>query len=82
MPVCPGCEQQIAYDRLDLHERYCDGIWNANALGSRAVERLERRLLAVEERLEGRLHDVEEDAERRWARMDKPRRRRRTIRRD
>lgn len=81
MPVCPGCEQQIAYDRLDLHERYCDGIWSANEVKSRAAEQLERRLLAVEDRIDGRLRDLESDVERRLVRLEKSGPEHRSIRR-
>lgn len=81
MPVCPGCEQQIAYDRLDLHERYCDRIWSANEVESRVAEQLERRLLAVEDRIDGRLRDLESDVERRLVRLEKSGAERRSIRR-
>ena len=55
MPICPGCEQSVSYDRLDLHERYCRGIWGEPAPGPAALERIERRLQRLEVDLERRL---------------------------
>ena len=72
MPVCPGCERNVSYDRLDVHERYCDGIWS-DGVGSRAAERFERRLLALEERIDSQLNGFETDVERRLARLEKTR---------
>lgn len=56
MPICPGCERSVPYDQLDVHERYCDGIWGQDSDTATAVERLDRRLqqfkVDVDERLE------------------------------
>jgi len=70
MPICPGCEQTVPYDRLDVHQRYCAGIWSDGMRGGRSVERLDRRLANVEARLERRLREFEEDVERRLAVVD------------
>lgn len=63
MPTCPGCEQQIAYERLDAHERYCPGLHSPDKSPTEAVRRLERRLDRVEQRLERRLDVLERTVE-------------------
>lgn len=52
MPICPGCERSVAYDRLDLHERYCGGIWGEPAPAPAVMERIERRLQRLEAELD------------------------------
>jgi len=55
MPICPGCERSVPYDRLDVHERYCGGIWGQPSAAAIAVEKLDRRLQRIEADLEQRL---------------------------
>lgn len=55
MPICPGCEESVPYDRLDLHERYCRGIWGEPTSTGIAIEKIDRRLRRIEADLEGRL---------------------------
>ena len=55
MPICPGCERSVPYDRLDVHERYCGGIWGQSSPAAIAIERLDRRLQRIEEDVEERL---------------------------
>lgn len=74
MPICPGCEQSIPYDELDVHERYCHDIWGDRDSGSRSVERLERQIVALERRVDGRLRKVEADVERRLQSLERSRR--------
>lgn len=71
MPICPGCERTVSYDRLDSHERYCDGIWSATRAGSRSLERMERRITALENRIDRRLRDVEFDVEQKLDRIER-----------
>ena len=59
MPICPGCERSVPYDRLDLHERYCGGIWGQPSAAAVAVEKLDRRLQRIEADLERRLAELE-----------------------
>lgn len=81
MPICPGCEQTVSYDRLDIHERYCDGIWS-DEVGQRSIERLERRILALERRLDAQVRELESDVERRLLRLEKSQKGQRTTRRE
>lgn len=74
MPICPGCERSVSYDRLDLHQRYCEGIKGAELDRARAVERLDQRLAAVEMRLDRRLRNIETDLERRLTEVEQSRR--------
>lgn len=55
MPICPGCERSVPYDRLDVHERYCGGIWGQSSPAAVALERLDRRLQRMEDDVEQRL---------------------------
>ena len=55
MPICPGCERSVPYDRLDVHQRYCGGIWGESSPAAVAIERLDRRLKRIEEDVEERL---------------------------
>ena len=55
MPICPGCERSVPYDRLDVHERYCGGIWGQPSPAAVAIERLDRRLQRSEDDVEERL---------------------------
>ena len=55
MPICPGCERSVPYDRLDVHQRYCGGIWGETSPAAVAIERLDRRLKQIEEDVEERL---------------------------
>lgn len=48
MPICPGCERSVPYERLDVHERYCGGIWGQPSPAAAAIERLDRRLQELE----------------------------------
>ena len=59
MPICPGCERSVPYDRLDLHERYCGGIWGQPSAAPVAVEKLDQRLQRIEADLERRLARLE-----------------------
>lgn len=81
MPICPGCEQKVPHDHLDIHERYCQGIWSEAEVDKRATERLERRLAALEDRVDGRLKTLESALERR-SRGEERRRGRRSRRRE
>lgn len=49
MPRCPGCERGVPFDRLDVHQRHCRGIWGEAARSGAELERLERRLRRLEE---------------------------------
>lgn len=70
MPICPGCERRVPYDRMGIHERYCEEIdRGAAGLGER-VEALNRRLRAVENRLDRRLRRLESDLERRVTELE------------
>lgn len=71
MPICPGCERTIPYDRLDLHERHCLGIWSAARFVSPSIERLEAQLTAMETHLDGRLRSLEEDVNQRLGRLER-----------
>lgn len=65
MPICPGCERSVPYDRLDVHERYCGGIWGQPSPAALAVEKLDRRLQRIEADVEKRLATLERRRERR-----------------
>lgn len=64
MPTCPGCEKELSYERLDIHQRYCGGIWSKAEM-ERSPERIERRLVNLETRLDERLRTLEADRDRR-----------------
>lgn len=51
MPICPGCEQRVSYDQLDVHERYCAGLRGTDWTGGREIANLEHRLAHVEQLL-------------------------------
>lgn len=73
MPICPGCERSVQYTRLDLHQRYCEGIRGSEMDQTRAVERLDQRLAAIELRLDRRLRTIETDLERRLTEVEQTR---------
>lgn len=74
MPICPGCERSVPYERLDLHQRYCEGIRGGEKDRRRAVERLDQRLAAVEVRLDRQFRQFERDLERRLTEVERSRR--------
>lgn len=57
MPTCPGCGLKLPHEKLTVHERHCDGIWNSSFRKGRTIERLERRIVALEKQVGGRLTD-------------------------
>ena len=59
MPICPGCERSVPYDRLDVHERYCGDIWGQSSPAAIALERLDRRLQRIEADIDQRLAAME-----------------------
>ena len=59
MPICPGCEQKVAYQKLDTHQRYCEAIWNDRNVKRRSWEQLEAKLTELEKRFEARLQEVD-----------------------
>lgn len=59
MPICPGCERTVSYDRLHLHEQHCLGLGDDVGDAGRSLERLERRLEVIEQLLEGTLREAE-----------------------
>lgn len=61
MPICPGCERQVPYRRLGVHQRYCEGIGGTHrgAGAGAATELLDERLTRIEERVEERLGELE-----------------------
>lgn len=65
MPICPGCEQTIPYDRLDVHVRYCVGIWSAARYNAPSSDRLESQITTMEHHLDRRLRELESDIDRR-----------------
>ena len=69
MPICPGCERSVPYDRLDVHQRYCGGIWGESSPAAVAIERLDRRLRRIEDDIEQRLVKLD----RRGSRERRPR---------
>jgi len=73
MPICPGCERNVSYQKLDLHERYCKGKFGAGAGTSRSREYLKRKITYMEERLEEEVADIERELERRLARTHRHR---------
>jgi hypothetical protein len=73
MPVCPGCEREVPYDQLDIHERYCHQIWTCDGAESRAVERLERQLADLEKQFDGQLQEFETDIEHRIGLLERTR---------
>lgn len=70
MPTCPGCERRVSYDRLDVHQRYCDGIRGADWIDERSIERLEHRLANVERLLASRFEQFETDVENRSSSLE------------
>lgn len=64
MPTCPGCEKELSYERLVVHQRHCGGIWSEDEM-KRSPERIECRLVDLETRLIERLRTLEADHERR-----------------
>lgn len=64
MPTCPGCDQFVPHDRLTVHERYCRDIWGDDAHDAVTLERLDRRLAALERRLDRRVRELEAGLER------------------
>ena len=68
MPICPGCERNVSYQELDLHERYCRGKFGGGASASGSRECLKRKITYMEERLEEEVADIEREFERRLAR--------------
>lgn len=80
MPVCPGCEQTLSYSRLDIHQRYCDGIRSGGRDRGQSVEKLEQRLASLEEQVEGRIWTLETDFERRLLKLERQGRSERTRR--
>lgn len=73
MPICPGCEQTIPYDQLDIHERYCTGLQSQDETKRRTIEHLERRVVAIEKRLNTLSRDADIDADQ-TLRFENPRR--------
>jgi hypothetical protein len=63
MPICPGCECSVPYERLDNHERYCKGVWGEASLATSAIEQIERRLQLIE----GKIADRSESG---WEQLD------------
>lgn len=57
MPICPGCEKRVPYNRLDIHERYCKELTDQPDQGR--VEALDRRLRAIEQQLNRRMVKLE-----------------------
>jgi hypothetical protein len=56
MPICPGCERAVPYDRLATHEQYCAGLADDP---ERQIERLDRRISEAERRMYRRLRALE-----------------------
>lgn len=60
MPICPGCERTVPYDRLPTHEQYCTEL---DTDRNRQLERLERRIEETERRMYRRLRALEAELE-------------------
>jgi hypothetical protein len=58
MPICPGCERQVSYERLDGHLRTCHDI-RSDEIPRASIERLERRLATVERLLDTQFGQLE-----------------------
>lgn len=58
MPICPGCERTVSYERLHLHEQHCLDLGDEVGDTGRSLEQLERRLEVIERLLEGRLQEA------------------------
>ncbi|SEO77897.1 hypothetical protein SAMN05216388_101926 [Halorientalis persicus] len=58
MPICPGCERPVPYDRLATHEQYCAEL-GADTSHVRKIERLDRRISDAERRMYRRLRALE-----------------------
>lgn len=82
MPLCPGCERYVSYDRLAHHQRRCDGIWAADEERDTPRSGLEGRLHALECALENRLRRIEAEVERLRPEHGQGERLRRTNRRE
>jgi len=61
MPICPGCEQRVDHEHLDVHERCCHGLRGAEGHGPRDLERLARRVEAIEDFLTGQADRESDD---------------------
>jgi len=60
MPTCPGCNECVSYDRLATHQKYCGELFGHDCPAGRSLERLERRISAIESRLDDRASVGEE----------------------
>lgn len=77
MPICPGCERVVPYNRLVIHEHLCDGIWGVKDGGAIPGEGLERRFDDLERHLDGRIREIKEDLDRRFNDLEGNRRKQR-----
>lgn len=73
MPICPGCDRPVSYEDLDDHVGSCTEIWSDRQRRNRLVERLERRVEALENELDG-LQQSGEDLTSRITRIERLRR--------
>jgi hypothetical protein len=58
MPNCPGCEKRVPYNRLDIHQRYCEELTD-QPTPKPAVKALDHRLQAMEQQLNRRMMQLE-----------------------
>ncbi|WP_424020034.1 hypothetical protein ACOZ4N_20110 (plasmid) [Halorientalis pallida] len=69
MPICPGCERPVPYDRLATHEQYCTELAD-DASRARKIERLDRRISEAERRMYRRLRALEAELDIKRSRTD------------
>lgn len=69
MPICPGCEQAVPYDRLATHEEYCTALTDETS-ENRNCERLDRRISDAERRMYRRLRALEAELDIKRSRTD------------
>ena len=59
MPTCPGCHQQVEYDRLETHLQHCHALRRAEVEQRRSVQRLEQHVDDLDRQFERRLQAIE-----------------------
>lgn len=69
MPICPGCERPVPYDRLATHQQYCTEL-AADESRDQTIERLDRRISDAERRMYRRLRALEAELDIRRSRTD------------
>jgi hypothetical protein len=68
MPICPGCERNVSYQELDVHERYCDGPSSTTTDSTDPPEQFEAKITYIEDEVDERLSELEKELQRELAR--------------